>query len=181
MISIVPLLVVVPVPMCRKCNLGFCTRRLIERKLQMILQMPRVWGKKIDMLKTADTNKANRLSKLNILLSAKEFPSFWMDEKGEEFCINIYCFTYLYVCHTVHYLSFLSTLPCKRLMWMSSSVSILQTLFSNPTATKINLQIFPPACLLSLHCTCTCSSLPPVWSCSFAILHQQHQHESEQV
>ena len=89
------------------------------------------------MLKTADTNKANWLSKLNILLSAKEFPSFWMDEKGEEFCINIYCFTNLYVCHTVHYLSFLRTLPCKRLMWMSSSVSILQTLLFNPTATKI--------------------------------------------
>ena len=45
MISIVPLLAVVPVPMCRKCTFGFCTRRLVERKLQMNPQMPRVSGK----------------------------------------------------------------------------------------------------------------------------------------
>ena len=119
MISIVPLLAVVPVPMCRKCTFEFCTRRLVERKLQMI-----TW-----VSKCLEFAGKKHMAYSNWALFA--------------------IYVNMYFCHAVRYPSFL--------------VHCHANLLTNPTTTKINLQIFPPACLLSLHCTCTCSSLPPVW------------------
>ena len=118
MISIVPLLAVVPVPMCRKCTLGFCTRRLVERKLQMT-----TWVSKC--LEFAGKSHMLKLSIICYVMSICIF------------VIQSVILPFLVHCHA--------------------------NPLTNPTTTKINLQIFPPAFLLSLLCTCTCSSLPPVW------------------